>query len=71
MLDKLEVKGSGQHPLYKALTGPGSQFPGDVKWNFGKFLIGRDGTVLQRFEPRTTPDSPEVLQAIEAALAGK
>lgn len=71
MFNKLDVKGSGQHPLYKTLTGSGSKFPGDVKWNFGKFLVGRDGTVLQRFEPRTTPDSPEVLQAIEAALAGK
>jgi glutathione peroxidase len=71
MFDKLEVKGAGQHPLYKALSGPEAKFPGDVKWNFGKFLISRDGTVLHRFEPRTTPDSPEVQQAIEAALAGK
>ena len=71
MFDKLDVKGPDQHPLYKALTGPGSKFPGDVKWNFGKFLVGREGAVLQRFEPRTTPDSQEVLQAIEAALIGK
>ena len=71
MFDKLDVKGPDQHPLYKALTGPGSKFPGDVKWNFGKFLVGREGAVLQRFEPKTTPDSPEVLQAIEAALMGK
>jgi glutathione peroxidase len=40
-----------------------------VKWNFGKFLIGRDGRIIKRFEPKVTPDSPEVTQAIEAALA--
>jgi len=44
-------------------------FPGDIKWNFGKFLIGRDGKIVKRFEPKTTPDSPEVTSAIEAALA--
>jgi glutathione peroxidase len=71
LFEKLEVKGAGQHPLYKALTGPDSKFPGDVKWNFGKFLISRNGVPLHRFEPRTPPDSPEVLQAIESALAEK
>ena len=71
MFDKLEVKGAGQHPLYAALSGPSSPFPGDVKWNFGKFLIGRDGKVLKRFEPKTKPDAPEVVAAIEAALAAK
>jgi glutathione peroxidase len=71
MFDKLHVKGAERHPLYTALTGEGAQFPGDVKWNFGKFLIGRDGKVLKRFEPKTAPDSPEVTAAIEAALAAK
>src|SRR6266446_1472246 len=46
MMDKLHVKGAGQHPLYKELTGPGAAFPGNVQWNFGKFLIGPDGKVL-------------------------
>lgn len=68
MFDKLVVKGDAKHPLYQALSGPESPFPGDVKWNFGKFLVGKDGTILARFEPKTKPDAPEVLEAIEAAL---
>jgi glutathione peroxidase len=71
MFDKLDVNGENRHPLYVALAGKDSPFPGDIKWNFGKFLIGRDGKIIKRFEPRTTPDSPEVTQAIEAALAAK
>src|SRR4026208_501528 len=71
MFDKLHVKGPEQHPLYAALSGKDSPFPGDVKWNFGKFLIGRDGRIIKRFEPKATPDSPEVTQAVEAALAEK
>ena len=70
-MDKLHVKGAEQHPLYAALTGPSAAFPGDVKWNFGKFLIGRDGKVLARFEPKTQPDSADVTKAIEEALAKK
>ncbi len=68
---KLHVKGSEQHPLYAALTGQESPFPGDIKWNFGKFLVGKDGKILKRFEPPTKPDAPEVIEAIEAALAAK
>ncbi|MBL9166603.1 MAG: glutathione peroxidase [Verrucomicrobiales bacterium] len=71
MFDKLHVKGSEQHPLYTALTGKDSPFPGDTKWNFGKFLIGKNGEILKRFEPKTTPDDPAVIEAIEAALASK
>ena len=71
IFDKLEVNGSGRHPLYVALAGKDSPFPGDIKWNFGKFLIDREGKILKRFEPRITPDSPEVTQAIESALAAK
>jgi glutathione peroxidase len=54
-----------------ALAGKDSPFPGDIKWNFGKFLIGKDGKILKRFEPRTTPDAPEVVSAIEAALSAE
>lgn len=69
MMDKIKVKsGKGQHPLYAALTGKDGAFPGNVKWNFGKFLIGRDGKPLHRFEPGTKPDSSKVVSAIEAAL---
>jgi glutathione peroxidase len=71
MMDKLHVKGPQQHPLYKELSGPASPFPGDVKWNFGKFLIGRDGKVAARFEPGAQPDSEPVTKAVEAALAKK
>lgn len=69
MFDKLHVKGPEQHPLYSALTGKEGAFPGDVKWNFGKFLIGRDGTPLKRFEPGVKPGDPSVTKAIEEALA--
>ncbi len=71
MFDKLDVKGKNQHPLYAALSGPDASFPGDVKWNFGKFLVGRDGKVIKRIEPREKPESKEVIAAIEAALSTK
>lgn len=71
MMDKLHVKGAEQHPLYAALTGPGAAFPGDVKWNFGKFLIGRDGKVIARFEPDVEPDDAQIMKAIEDALVKK
>jgi glutathione peroxidase len=71
MFSKLHVKGPEQHPLYAALTGKTGAFPGDVKWNFGKFLLGRDGKPLSRFEPQVKPDAPELVKAIEAALAAK
>lgn len=68
ILDKVHVKGPEQAPLYAALTGPAAKFPGDVKWNFGKFLIGKDGEVIARFDPRTKPEAPEVVTAVETAL---
>jgi len=71
LFDKIDVNGEKRHPLYVALAGKESPFPGDIKWNFNKFLIGKDGKILKRFEPRTTPDSPEVTQDLEAALAAK
>ncbi|MEO5803231.1 MAG: glutathione peroxidase [Verrucomicrobiota bacterium] len=71
LFDKVDVNGSKRHPLYTALAGKESPYPGDIKWNFGKFLIGRDGNIIKRFEPKTAPDAPEVLQAIEAALEAK
>jgi glutathione peroxidase len=71
LFSKLHVKGAEQHPLYAALTGKESPFPGNIKWNFGKFLIGKDGRILKRFESQTKPDAPEVIEAIEAALAAQ
>ena len=71
MFGKLEVNGANRHPLYVALAGADSPFPGNIKWNFTKFLIGRDGKILNRFDSKVKPDSDEVTQAIEAALAAK
>jgi len=71
LLEKIHVKGPEQHALYAALTGPKAAFPGDVKWNFGKFLIGRDGSVLKRFDSGVAPDSAYLSSAIETALAKK
>ncbi|RRV11314.1 glutathione peroxidase [Pseudomonas sp. p99-361] len=66
---KLEVNGAQRHSLYRLLAGEGAEFPGDITWNFEKFLVGKDGLVLARFSPRTAPDDPAVVQAIEKALA--
>lgn len=65
MLSKVSVKGPDITPLYQYLT---SAEGGDVKWNFTKFLIGKDGKVIGRFEPKVTPESPELTAAIEKAL---
>jgi glutathione peroxidase len=63
------VKGADQAPLYSYLTKEtGSGITGEIKWNFTKFLVDRDGKVIQRFEPAVTPDSKEVTSAIEKNL---
>jgi glutathione peroxidase len=66
MYGKISVKGSDIAPLYTYLTAAKG---GDIKWNFTKFLIGKDGTILERFEPPVKPDDPKVTAAIEKALA--
>ena len=66
---KIEVNGSARHPLYRLLAGEGAEFPGEIPWNFEKFLVGKDGRVLARFSPRTAPDDPALIQAVEKALA--
>ncbi|HVR37430.1 MAG TPA: hypothetical protein VMS21_16465 [Methylomirabilota bacterium] len=71
LFDKIRVKGEEKHPLYAALTGTKSPFPGEVKWNFGKFLISRDGRIVPRFDSRDEPDSEQVLGAIRKELAAK
>lgn len=65
IMSKVSVKGSDATPLYQYLTANNG---GDVKWNFTKFLVGKDGKPVQRFEPGVTPDSPELAMAIEKAL---
>jgi glutathione peroxidase len=70
IMSKVSVKGSDATPLYQYLTDKASNpaTGGDVKWNFTKFLVGKDGKPVQRFEPGVTPDSPELAAAIEKAL---
>jgi glutathione peroxidase len=65
MLAKVSVKGADITPLYEYLT---TAKGGDVKWNFTKFLVGKDGKVIARFEPGVAPGSPEVISAIDKAL---
>jgi glutathione peroxidase len=68
---KVSVKGEDQTPLYQFLTDKTvhPETGGDIKWNFTKFLVGANGQILGRFEPDITPDSPQVISAIEKALA--
>jgi glutathione peroxidase len=68
MAAKLEVNGANRHPLYAWLTSADTGKPGDITWNFEKFLIGRDGKVIARHAPRTTPEDAGLLKDIEAAL---
>ncbi len=71
LFDKIEENGPNRHPLYVALAGENSPFPGNITWNFNKFLISRDGKILKRFDSKIKPDAPEASEAIEAALAAK
>ena len=71
LLEKIEVNGPGRHPVYTELTAvpdAGGE-AGDIQWNFEKFLVSHDGKVLARFRPRTEPEAPEVIEAIEASLS--
>jgi glutathione peroxidase len=70
MMSKVSVKGDDITPLYQFLTDKSSspKTGGEIQWNFTKFLVGPDGRVITRFEPEVTPDSPEVIAAIEKAL---
>lgn len=70
LTEKIEVNGEGRHRLYEELTvhADAEGVDGDIRWNFEKFLVDRAGTVVARFHPKTSPDAPEVIAAIEAAL---
>ena len=65
MMSKISVKGDDQHPIYKILT----DAKGEVKWNFNKFLVGRDGKIIERFDSKVKPDDAKLTEAIEKALA--
>lgn len=68
--EKVDVNGDARHALYTTLTSsPDAEgYTGDIRWNFEKFLIGRNGEVVARFGPKVEPDAPEVLAAITSAL---
>jgi glutathione peroxidase len=70
--EKIEVNGDGRHALYQQLTptADGEGHTGDIRWNFEKFLIGRDGEIIGRFSPLVEPESPDLVGAIEKAVAG-
>ena len=73
MFEKISVKGDDIAPLYALLTDKkrNGEFGGKISWNFNKFLIGRDGTVVARFGSRAKPSSPDVIEAVESALAAR
>jgi glutathione peroxidase len=70
LLEKVDVNGADRHPLYAELTkvADADGEAGDVQWNFEKFLLAPGGEIVKRFRPRTEPDAPEVISAIEAVL---
>jgi glutathione peroxidase len=67
MMSKISVKGDDQHPIYQLLTSAG----GPVTWNFNKFLIGRDGALIEHFDSKVTPEDAKLTEAIDKALAAK
>ena len=68
MTEKIEVNGTERHPIYEWLTDDENGFPGDIEWNFEKFLIDRNGNVLHRYPPKTEPGDKGLLQNIADAL---
>jgi glutathione peroxidase len=68
MSAKLDVNGPMRHPVYAWLTDAANGHPGDIQWNFEKFLIGRDGRLLQRYPPPTRPEDNGLRQDIADAL---
>ena len=68
MSRKIEVNGDGRDPLYGWLTGERDGFPGDIEWNFEKFLVDRDGRIAKRYPPATPPDDKGLLQDIADLL---
>jgi glutathione peroxidase len=70
LAEKIEVNGDGRHPLYQQLvtTADAEGHDGDIRWNFEKFLVDRDGSVVARFSPLVEPAAPELVAAIEAQI---
>jgi glutathione peroxidase len=70
MTEKIDVNGADRHPIYRELTqvADASGHNGDIRWNFEKFVVSADGAKITRFDPRTSPDDPAIVAAIEAGL---
>jgi glutathione peroxidase len=70
MFSKITVKGKNMHPLYDYLTSKKTnpEFAGKISWNFNKFLIDREGNIVNRFSSKVKPGDPKVIEAIETAL---
>ena len=70
LTEKIDVNGSGRHPIYRELTAiaDAAGHKGDIRWNFEKFVVSADGATITRFDPRTAPDDPKLVAAIEAGL---
>ena len=68
--EKIDVNGEDRHPIYSELTAVADSegHSGDIRWNFEKFLVSRDGEVIARFSPMVEPEAPELIEAIEKAL---
>src|SRR5258708_892744 len=69
--EKIDVNGETRHPLYQQLTAKADSegVDGDIRWNFEKFLVSRDGEILERFSPMVEPENADIVGAIEKALA--
>ena len=68
LASRLDVNGTGRAPVYQWLTDPAQGFPGDIEWNFEKFLVGRDGRVIGRYPSGTRPDDKGLLADIAESL---
>ena len=70
IFSKISVKGPDQHPLYRFLTDEGTnpKFGGEIQWNFNKFLVDKNGTIVARFDSKDTPEGDKITQAIEQTL---
>ena len=68
LMSKIEVNGEGRHALYKWLTDENAAYPGEITWNFEKFLIDKSGQVVKRFAPSTVPEDHDLINAIDSEL---
>ena len=70
MFAKIQVKGEGIHPLYRYLTGLPEPVGGDVRWNFQKYLVDREGRVVAKYDPKVPPRDPALVARLESLLGG-